>query len=194
MQEREGLNFSGRLKNLAAVGILFPAASFISFDHSNNTMHSAFNRVESTGHSLVLDSIPSVEASQDAGFFSQFDKYLETEYGKAVAGALLVMAVSNFERTRRISREIDIGNMEKLAVFSGGVLIALSASLLAESFTDLDPKIAASLTEAFVVSQSVYSFLSIAQRHRALGVRVPSLIVCLALVAGSSALLSETFK
>ena len=189
MVEREGFK---RLRNVAAVAVLVPAAAF---SHGPlNVVTELPGIVFEPAHHLVMDRLPSSEASQDLSFFGQLDNYLETSYGRALASAVVVGSLALLWSARKINSETDTSSQEKLAIFSSIVAISFASVLLAESFGDVNSKVPASLFETYVLSQTALNVWRVVQRHKDLGKRAPAVAIALSLVAISSIPLAETLK
>ena len=193
MPEREGLGLSKKLGHLVAVSVILPTVS-LGFGRSADVLPNFFDQSRATADHLVLDTLPSVEASQDLGFFGQLDSYLETSYGRALASAAVVGTLALLWSARKINRETDSESQEKLAIFSSVGAISFAAVLLAESFRDVDPKVSASLFEAFMVTQTALNFWRVVQRNRDLDKRSAALLMSLSLLAVSTIPLVETVR
>src|SRR3989344_6529649 len=193
MPERHGLGLRKKIGRLVATSVLLPAASVnLGSGQSVDIFPDHFSIFQSTAAHRFIDSLPSVAESQDTGFFDQLDNYLETNYGRALAFAAVVGSLALLWSARKINSETDTETQEKLANFSSLVAISFASVLLAESFTDVNAKVPASLFEAFVVTQTALNFWRVTQRHRELGKRLPSLLISLSLMTISSASLAET--
>ena len=193
MSEREGLGLSKKLGHLATVSVIVPTAS-LGFGRTADVLPNFPDHLRDTASHLVLDTLPSVAASQDLSFFGQVDNYLETNYGRALASAAVVGTFALLWSARKINRETDSESQEKLAILSSIVAISFASVLLAESFWDVDPKVPASLFEAFVVTQTALNFWRVAQRNRNLEKRSAALLMSLSMVTISSIPLVETVR
>ena len=181
----------GKLRNLAAVSVLMPAA--VMSGHVSSAAAAPSATFES-GHHIVMDRLSGPDASRDLNFFEQLDMYLETSYGKALASAAVVGTLALLWSARKINRETDSESQEKLAIFSSVIAISFASVLLAESFGEVNSKVPASLFEAFMVTQTALNFWRVAQRNRDLQKRSAALLMSASLVTISSIFLVETVK
>lgn len=193
MSEREG--FKEKAGRALAVSVLVPAAS-VNFGHVQpaGLLLDHLDVGQTTATHRFMESLPSVEASQDLSFFGQFDNYLERSYGRALASAAVVGTLALLWSARRINRETDSESQEKLAIFSSVVAISFASVLLAESFVDVDSKVPASLFEAFMVTQTALNFWRVAQRNRNLDKRSAALLMSLSMITISTIPLAETLR
>lgn len=194
MSDRERIGLREKIGRGVAATVLLPAATInIGYDQPRDNLLDQIGVGPAAAHRF-MDSFPSVTASQDMGLFEQFDSYLETSYGRALASAAVLGTLALLWSSRKINRETDTESQEKLAIFSSIVAVSFASVLLAESFTDIDSQVPASLFETFVVTQSALSLWRVLQRHRELGKRLPATLMSLSLVAMSTVALAETIK
>lgn len=173
--------FLGTVRNLTTAVALIPFS--VSAGH-------AYQEQVKTSET---ETITQQEMS-DRSFLDQFDQYLETDYGKSIAASLFIFsAASAFYRLQK-SWEQDSDRKFGEAVSSSAFFISLGLNFLAQTQTDLDPKITASMINAFSLTNSIYMIESTIETDRKWRKRIPSFVTAASLLALSSIVSIDTIK
>lgn len=175
--------FLGSVRNLTA------AAAIIPFSFSSGQVYH-----EQTGSGYTRVEAASQNQQENDSFLGQFDKYLETDYGKAIAGSLFVFAIANsiYRYKKGLEQDSDRKRLESRS--SSALLILLSLDFLAQTQTNVDPKITCAVLNAFTVLNSAYAIESTLEQDRDFwGKRFPSFVASASLIALSSLISLDTF-
>jgi len=176
--------FLGALRNLTAAAAVIPFS--VSPSHVSWEQMNIFSGTEVTEQQL--------RQSENNSFLDRLDQYLETDYGKAIAVSLFVFsAASAFYRIQK-SWEQDSNRKFGEAVSSSVFFLLTSLNLLAQTQTDLDPKITASMLNAFSLTNSIYIIESTIESDRKLRKRLPAFLTAASLLALSSIISADTVK
>ena len=167
--------FLGAVRNLTAAAVIIPF-SVSSGQVYSEQVESDFARVE------VVDQKPN----ENDSFLGQFDKYLETDYGKAIAVSLFLFSVANSSYRLQKSWEQDSKRKRTEAVLSSAFLISLSLNFLAQTETQVDPKITSVIIDAFTILNSAYLVESTLEADRHLSKRLSAFATAASLIALSS--------
>lgn len=192
MKDREEFGLAKKIRNVATAAVLVPASSFgpINFETGHNLLD-----ISQNSNSITLNRLSSELTSPEKGFFEQFDEYLETDYGKVLAFSFLAASLAFALHVRKVSPEIDTSRKQLEAGVAVLSAVSLASIMATESLVDVNPKIAAALLEAFIVSNGVYNMESVFERHREwLTKRATTIAIHASLLAGSTALLVESIK
>lgn len=170
----------GSLRNLAMAGVIIPFA--VSGQVGEENLQDRSNQ-ESTEETRASNS-----------FLTQFDNYLETDYGKAIAYSLLAFSVfSSFYRLQK-SREMDSSRKFSESVLSSAFMIAIASSFVAQTEIDIDPRLTSILIDGFTLSNSVYTLESVYEADRKLAKKISALSGILAVAALSTIVSLDSFK
>lgn len=179
MHERK--KFLEPIKNLTAAAVLIP------FSVSPGLVY----------HEQIDDSFQGQTVTwqtENKSFLGQFDQYLETDYGKAIAASIFIFSLANaFYRIQK-SWEQDSNRKFGEAVLSSAFFVLLGINFLAQTQDSVDPKITASMINAFSIVNSIYIMESTIESDRKWRKRIPSFITAASLIALSSIISVDTVK
>lgn len=173
--------FLGTVRNLTA------AAAIIPFSVSSGQVYH-----EQTGSGYTRVEAASQSQQENDSFLGQFDKYLETDYGKAIASSLFLFSVANSAYRLQKSWEQDSKRKFTEAVASSAFLVALSLNFLAQTETQVDPRITCAIIDGFTIINSAYSVESTLEADRHWNKRFSSFTAVASLIALSSLISLDT--
>lgn len=175
-----------RGKFLGAVRNLTVAAAIVPF-----VATSAYGQEQ-------VDISPTVERKEERlennSFLDQFDQYLKTDSGKAIAASLFILSVANAFYRLQKSWEQDSDRKFGEAVSSSLFFVLLSVNFLAQTREDIDSKITASMINAFSMINSIYMIESTIEADRKWKKRIPAFVTAASLLALSSIVSIDTVK
>lgn len=173
-----------RFKYLRPVGAITAAAAFT---FGPTTVDSATD--------FGSDSKDSANhLNADEPFLDQFDQFAETDYGKLITYSLLVYSFAGFIYAARKGKEIDDDRKFKERMVASSALVALGLNLVAQSYTESDSLLTASMLTVYVLAQSAYNYENLIQADRSLGKRLPGYATICAMLLSNGAVLAETIN
>lgn len=180
MLEKEKTPLISKIRSISAATILIPAASIMptkkqEISYQQNVTYSQ----ETQEHNSIIE---------------QIDETVETSTGKALASAFILLAASQAFYSVKNSFERD--KKRKLAenTAAAAFLLSLAGTILAQSYTDTDPKLPASLLSAYTILQSAYNIENSLERDRLPSKRAAAAVASLGLISLSSTLLFDSVK
>lgn len=188
MLEKENFSILKTIRNGTAAVVLIPVASL---SHIENTQANNLEPGYQTENHLQLSETPE-HLKNNGSFFEFIDDLVESDKGKAIASALVVAAIGSALYNHWQSQERDNKRKKYEMLASSGLFLTLSSLILAQSFTDIDPKIPASILQAYALTRSIYATEDSFQRDRKLKKRISNLTASAGLLAASTTILVDS--
>jgi len=188
MSERERLSVFKIVRNSASAVALAVGPSMAS--HVPN-VHASFLEQLNNRPTVTRQLSPDAEKTK---FFEQLDEFVETKHGKALASAVLLFSIAQGLYTIQQSAERDRKRKFVEAAAASGLFFSLSAVIFAQSYTDIDPRVPASLLMAYSIPQALYNTENSIERDRPFRKRATNAIAAGSLLAASSTLLAQSIK
>lgn len=189
MSERES-SIAKIIRNGAAAAVIIPASTF--YDAESTQDYNLESNYPSKNH-LELSETPQ-HLNDDQSFFELLDELVESNKGRALASALVVTALGSALYNRWHSQERDKKRKEYEMLAASGLFLTLSTVILTQSFIDIDPKIPASILQAYAVARGIYSTEDSFERDRKPKKRASNLITTAGVLAASSTLLVDSLQ
>lgn len=123
------------------------------------------NAESDTSKDIIASELPQDQGS-DLSVFEQVDDFMDTDTGKTLAGLFLLYSALNMVRTFHHGQKLDSKRKFSAELAASSSLLALSATLMASTMTEVDPKIPASLFMATATFQAAYAIEDEMQRWR----------------------------
>jgi hypothetical protein len=188
MVDREKSSLFRVVRNSLAVSAVVsgPAIAINSHNVSAEALETINNR-----SAVVRQLSPE---NSETKFFDQIDEFVETNHGRTLASAILIFSVAQGLYTLQQSAERDKKRKLAEAAAASGMFFSLAGVVFAQSFTDIDPRVPASLLSGYSVFQSAYNIENSFERDKPLRKRAASVTSAGALMTASSTILAETLK